>query len=86
MEVVLSRKAQDDLNALARSNPKVERNIRAHLHRLSAVFERDKQLKGLFRGYRRHRVGDYRIVYRADPKDGILLVVTIGHRRDIYDK
>ena len=36
-------------------------------------------------GYLRARVGDYRIVYTVD--DGVLLVLvlTIGHRREIYD-
>ena len=34
----------------------------------------------------RVRVGDYRILYTVD--DGVLLVVvvTLGHRRDVYDR
>ncbi len=34
----------------------------------------------------RVRVGDYRILYTID--DGVLLivVVTVGHRRDVYDR
>ncbi len=34
----------------------------------------------------RVRVGDYRIIYTID--DGVLLivVVTVGHRRDVYDR
>ncbi len=34
----------------------------------------------------RVRVGDYRVIYTID--DGVLLVVviTIGHRRDVYDR
>lgn len=34
----------------------------------------------------RVRVGDYRIVYTVD--DGVLLVVviTVGHRREVYDR
>ncbi|MDX2025183.1 type II toxin-antitoxin system RelE/ParE family toxin [Microcella sp.] len=34
----------------------------------------------------RVRVGDYRVIYTID--DGVLLivVVTLGHRRDVYDR
>lgn len=86
MEVVLSTKAQSDLDRLGRSNPKIERNVRVHLRRLPATYQRDSFLKGVFRGYRRHRVGDYRITYRADPAARVLLIVRIGHRREIYDR
>jgi mRNA interferase RelE/StbE len=32
----------------------------------------------------RIRQGDYRVVYYVDDKDGIVDVVKIGHRREIY--
>jgi mRNA interferase RelE/StbE len=32
----------------------------------------------------RHRVGDYRIVYRIIDNRLIVLVLAIGHRRDVY--
>ncbi len=39
-------------------------------------------LKGQFAGLRKYRVGDYRVVYAIIEKD--VLVLRIGHRRDIY--
>lgn len=44
-----------------------------------------KELKGDLKGFWRYRVGDYRII--ADIQDDIvtILVVKIGHRREIYD-
>jgi mRNA interferase RelE/StbE len=42
-----------------------------------------KKLKGLADLYR-IRSGDYRIVFRIQHKKLLLLVVRIGHRRDIY--
>lgn len=36
--------------------------------------------------YFRVRVGDYRIVYAIDDQELKVLVLTLGHRRDIYDK
>lgn len=32
----------------------------------------------------RIRVGDYRIVYRVDGKKLIVLIIRIGHRREVY--
>ncbi|TSC72193.1 MAG: hypothetical protein G01um101438_696 [Parcubacteria group bacterium Gr01-1014_38] len=86
MEIVLSAKAQDDLDRLARSNPKIEQNVRAHLRRLPAAYRSDPMLRGIFRGYRRHRVGAYRVIYRTDPETDTLLIVRIGHCREIYDR
>lgn len=39
-----------------------------------------------FQGHRRIRVGDYRIVYRVDPKKRLVTVVFIKHRKDIYEE
>ena len=35
---------------------------------------------------RTSRVGDYRILYRIDKDRQSLLIVAIGHRRDIYER
>ncbi|MBN4054808.1 type II toxin-antitoxin system RelE/ParE family toxin [Nitrospira defluvii] len=39
-------------------------------------------LKGQFAGLRKYRVGDYRVIYAIIEKE--ILVLRIGHRRDIY--
>ena len=41
-------------------------------------------LKGEFAGLRRLRVGPYRIVYEIQRRELTVLVVRIGHRRDVY--
>jgi mRNA interferase RelE/StbE len=41
-------------------------------------------LKGEFSGLRRLRVGDYRIVYEVLQEQITVLVVRIGHRREVY--
>jgi mRNA interferase RelE/StbE len=43
-----------------------------------------KPLKGIFRGMHRYRCGDYRIIYTLDRKDERLMVLTVGHRKDVY--
>lgn len=41
-------------------------------------------LKGEFGGLRRLRVGRYRIIYEAIHQELTILVVRIGHRREVY--
>ena len=41
-------------------------------------------LKGEFEGLRRLRVGHFRVVYEWQSSDLVILVVRIGHRRDVY--
>jgi mRNA interferase RelE/StbE len=44
-----------------------------------------KPLRYSFVGHRRIRVGDYRIVFRVDMENFIVLVVMIKHRKDVYE-
>ena len=40
-----------------------------------------RDLKGLWR----YRVGDYRVVASIEDDRFVVLVVTVGHRREVYD-
>jgi mRNA-degrading endonuclease RelE of RelBE toxin-antitoxin system len=44
-----------------------------------------KPLRYSLKGHRRIRIGDYRIVYRVEPKSRTVLIVAIKHRKDIYE-
>lgn len=41
-------------------------------------------LKGEFSGLRRIRVGSYRVVYEVQDNRLFILVIRIGHRREVY--
>ena len=41
-------------------------------------------LKGEFAGLRRLRVGNYRIIYEVIDERLIILVIRVGHRREVY--
>jgi len=42
-------------------------------------------LVGDLKGLWRYRVGDYRIVADIRDKEIVVMVVTVGHRREVYD-
>jgi mRNA interferase RelE/StbE len=45
-----------------------------------------KPLRYSFKGHRRLRVSDYRIVYRINQSNHEVIIVTIKHRKDVYDE
>jgi mRNA interferase RelE/StbE len=73
----------DDIPTLSAA---VQRRIRKAIEgRLgSNPVELGKPLRYSFKGARRLRVGDHRVVYRIEPPD-VVLIVEFGHRRDVYD-
>jgi addiction module RelE/StbE family toxin len=44
-----------------------------------------KPLRYSLKGYRRLRVGDYRVIYRIDEGRVIVIIVDIDHRKDVYE-
>lgn len=45
-----------------------------------------KPLTANHKGKWRYRVGDYRILCEINDAEITILIVTIGHRRDVYEK
>lgn len=43
-----------------------------------------KQLVGPLKGLRSLRVGKYRVIYKKEINELIILVVAVGHRKNIY--
>ena len=69
--------------------PKLSTTARRRIRRaieqklVSNPLELGKPLRYSFKGARRLRVGDYRVIYRIEPED-LVVIVKIGHRRDVY--
>ena len=73
----------DDIPTLPKSAKRqIRRAIEAKL--TTHPFELGKPLRYSLRGARRLRVGDFRAIYRIEPPD-IVLVMKIGHRREVYE-
>jgi mRNA interferase RelE/StbE len=45
-----------------------------------------KALKGDLAGLYKLREGDYRIIYEILRKEKVILIHSVGHRRDVYQK
>ena len=75
---------EDDIPALPKS---AKRQIRRAIEQelTTHPFELGKPLRYSLKGARRLRVGDYRVIYRIEPPD-LVLVVKIGHRREVYEE
>jgi mRNA-degrading endonuclease RelE of RelBE toxin-antitoxin system len=74
---------REDIPALSAAvRRRIRRAIEAKLG--SNPVEFGKPLRYSFKGARRLRVGDHRVIYRIELPD-VVLIVKIGHRREVYD-
>ena len=70
--------------------PKINRNIQKRIKaaiekRLLVAPERySEPLRRTLKGYRKLRVGDYRIVLKLQDQD--ILILAICHRKDVYQR
>ncbi len=84
-EVILSPEAEHFFAAadaplakkLARCFIQLEEDPRRHAN--------IKQLTGDLKGFRRYRVGDWRVIYSIDSVRNQVSVLAIAHRREVYD-
>jgi mRNA interferase RelE/StbE len=80
--IQFTSRARRDLDGLDRA---VQQHLRTHIDRLAAnpIPAGAKKLHG-DEPYYRIRVGDYRLVYQIDGKELVVIVVKIGHRKEVY--
>ncbi len=64
----------------------VAERARRGLERLAEIPRLGKPLQGELRPFWSYRVGDYRIVYEIRDEELVVLVVMLGHRREIYER
>jgi mRNA interferase RelE/StbE len=74
---------------LSRLDPQIARRITAFLHERVAVLDDPRSIGHALQGSTlgdlwRYRVGDYRIVCDLQDKKILVLVLPIGHRREVY--
>jgi mRNA interferase RelE/StbE len=72
------------LKALERIGREDRLSLVAAIDKLRTNPSAGSVLKGEFAGLRRIRVGVYRVVYEVREDVLVILVVRIGHRREVY--
>ena len=75
--------AEKDIQALPQ---RVIERVRHGIQRLAENPRVGKPLHGELAPFWSYRVGDYRVVYEIRDEELIVLVVLLGHRREIYER
>ncbi|QGK68838.1 type II toxin-antitoxin system RelE/ParE family toxin [Allosaccharopolyspora coralli] len=78
---------RDAVKTLAKLDKPIRRRLQAAIEKLRD----DPRPGGVVAvtgqpGYLRRRVGDYRILYRVDDNQLVVVVVALGHRREVYER
>jgi len=71
---------------IRRLDPQIRDQVRGAIDRLQEDPTRGKPLQLTLQGLRSWRTGDWRIVYRVNREGVEILVVAVGHRREVYDR
>jgi addiction module RelE/StbE family toxin len=75
---------KDDLKGLSKSTKdKLKKAIEKKL--MINPIEFGKPLQYSLKGLRRLRVEDYRVIYQINLESKIVLIVKIGHRKEVYN-
>ena len=70
---------------LKKLDPTVRRAVRKALERIAADPLIGKPLLYSLKGHYSFRTSTYRIIYKVRRKELIVLVVAVGHRREVYE-
>lgn len=82
-KIVITSKAQKDFKKL---DPQIQKKVATAIILLETnrTPQQFKPLKGYEIAQSRLRIGDYRILYDVYDEDKTVLILRIGHRRNIY--
>lgn len=83
--IILSDRAEEDLRRLDKTNANRVRGKLKELAQKAASYPHTA-LKGKYSGLYRLRIGNYRAVYELFHEDQLIVVVRIGHRREVYEE
>lgn len=72
------------IRRIAEREPALYRRVARVLDDLGRDPFQGKPLKGALKGRYSYRVGSYRILYLVRQQELLVLIIDVGHRRDIY--
>lgn len=80
----LSRPAAKDLEKIFRSDKKLYQRFINAIQAIAQNPMDGKPLHGELKGLRSYRLGSYRILYEVRHGELLVVVIDLGHRREIY--
>ncbi len=81
VKVFLTHRAEKDIKNLSKE---LKQRIKNALLLLKEEPLKGETLLGKYEGLRRWRVGNFRIIYEYITKKKSILIIKIGHRREVY--
>ncbi len=83
--------SQDADRQLDKLDPQAARRILKFLHDRVSRLDNPRSIGEALRGaklgeFRKYRVGDYRLICSIEDKLVLILVLRIGHRREVYER
>lgn len=79
---------KEAIDELSHIDPIWQKRILSKIKILSAnpknLANNIKKLKGKYRDYYRLRVGEYRVIYSQENDRLVILIIRVGHRKEIY--
>ena len=82
-DIFFTKKAQKQINALDKTiQSKFKKVIAEKLKTNPALYL--EPLLGDMAGYYKFRIGDYRLICEKEEQKLIIIVIEIGHRKEIY--
>ena len=82
--VIFSKLAREKFDRFIHSSRKLGEQIAKAIDRLAVNPELGESLKGEWKGYRKYRTGNYRIIYRIEHSRLVIYIITIDDRKDVY--
>ncbi len=80
----LSNQAEQIIRRMAEREPTLYHRVASALDELQRDPYQGKPLKGELKGRYSYRIGSYRVIYVIRRQELLVLVIDVGHRRDIY--
>jgi mRNA interferase RelE/StbE len=71
-------------SAIDKLHPQKKNQIKDAIERIAENPEMGKHLTHELKGLSSYRSGDYRIIYRVRRVEILIIILAIGHRKDIY--
>jgi mRNA interferase RelE/StbE len=81
--ITYTEEAKDRIGEL---DPSMKPIVQKAIESLKTSPLRGKPLSHQLAGLRSLRTTDYRIIYRISDRELVIVVITVGHRRDVYRK